>query len=394
MVPDESDRPIVDEVLPAQIDDLAVPVKLDKLSPWHRPRKQLVREEQWMRLSQQLIERGKGRPGLPDTAPEVQFLTLPGIDYLDVRQLADVCRELGCSLTSTGFQSGGEQDPYVARAQFREKSLIDAKHITSQSYTFPRRFEDITSTSSLAYRKLRARGPFHIVNIDACGSIAAPQADHPHRLIDAVYRIVELQLELMTGRWLLFVTADVRPDSVSRETRDRLYDTIFENADTNEVFRNRVVPLLAPGEVDIRAAVRTASARPGITFLQLFSLGLAKWFIHLARDKNWDMRTHQPYCYSTMPGKDNTPSMTCLAFEFLPPSPGLQDRFGVARAEPAPASGREDTSVRAAEKIRDMTNADSKIGSDEPLRNRMVENLRMLLAEVGYNSILLDEIGA
>ncbi len=397
MAPDEPNRPIADEVLPAQIDDLAVPVALDKLFPWHRPRKQLVREKQWIHFSRQLIEREKGQPGLrgsPNANPEVRFLTLPGIDYLDVRQLADVCQDLGCSLTSIGFQSGGEQNAYVARAQLREKSLIDAKRITSQSHTFPRRLEDIVSTSSQAYQELKERGPFHIVNIDACGSIAAPRADHPNRLIEAVYRIVELQLELMTGRWLLFVTTDVRPGSVARETRDRLYNTIFENADKNEEFRNRAVPFLAPGEVDIRAAVRTASARPGITSLQLFSLGLAKWFIHLARDKNWDMQTHHPYCYSTMPGNNNTPSMTCLAFEFLPPSPGLQDRFQVARAEPAPASGREDTSVRAADKIRDMTNADSKIGSDEPLRNRMVEDLRMLLAEVGYSSTLLDEIGA
>ena len=280
MAPDEPGRPIADEVLPAQIDELAVPAKLDELLPWHHPRKQLVREEQWMYLSRRLIEGERGRlgfPGSPDTNPEVRFLTLPGIDYLDVRQLADVCRDLDCSLTSTGFQSGGERNADVARAQLREKALIDAGHITSRSHTFPRRFEDIASTNSQAYRELKARGPFHIVNIDACGSIAAPQANHPNRLIDAVYRIVELQLELMTGRWLLFVTADVRPDSVAGETIDRLCDPIFENANTNEEFRNRAVPLLAPGEVDIRAAVRTASARPGTTFLRLFSLGLAKW---------------------------------------------------------------------------------------------------------------------
>lgn len=397
MVPDELDRPIADEVLPAQIDDLAVPVKLDKLSPWHRPRKQLVREEQWMRLSRRLIEREKGRPGLPsppNTDPEVRFLTLPGIDYLDVRQLADVCRELGCSLTSTGFQSGGERNPYVARAQLREKSLIDAKHITSRSHTFPRKFEDIVHVDGQLYQDLRARGPFHIVNIDACGSIAAPQADHPNRLIDAVHRIVELQLAFMTGRWLLFVTADVRPDSVARGTIDGLCNAIFANASTNAEFRNRVVSLLAPGEVDIEAAVRTASARPGTTFLQLFSLGLAKWLLHFARPKNWDMKTHHPYCYSTMPGDDNTPSMACLAFEFLPPPPYLPDRFQVVRAEPAPRPEREDTSVRAADKIRGMANADLEIGSDEPLRSRMTESLRMQLAEAGYDSTLLDEIGA
>ena len=182
----------------------------------------------------------------------------------------------------------------MARAQLREKSLIDAGHITDRSYTFPRRFEDIVYTGGQAYRDLRSRGPFHIVNIDACGSIAAPQAKHPSRLVDALYRIVELQLELVTGRWLLFVTTDVRPDSIAEETLSSLCEAIFENADTNGVFRDRAVPLLDPEQADIRLAARRAAAKPGTPFLQLFSLGLAKWLLHLARRKEWDVRTHHP----------------------------------------------------------------------------------------------------
>ena len=396
--PDEPDRQIADDVLPAQIDDLAVPAKLVSLLPWHRPRKQLVRERQWLYFSGHLIGREKGEPSLPHPLtgdPEVRYLTLPGIDYLDVRQLAEVCRELGCCLTSTGFQSGGEGNPQVARAQMREKSLIDAGHITAKSYTFARQFEDITHPNSQAYRVLKRRGPFHIVNIDACGSIAAPAADHGHRLIDAIYRIVELQLQFATGRWLLFVTADARPDSVAKETLDRLCNAVFANADVNEDFRERATPLLDPREADIRAAVERASERAGEAFLRLFSLGVAKWLLDMARGKEWDMQTHHPYCYSTMPPPDGTPSMACLAFEFLPPPPGLQDRFGVARAKPAPDPQREDTSVRAATKIVEMTNADARIKSDEALRILMTKNLRKLLEESDcYEPAALAGIGA
>ena len=395
--PDETDRRIADDVLPEQVDEPAVPVELNELFPWHKPRKQLVRERQWLRFSRQLIDREKGGHELrnpPEGDPEVRYLTLPGIDYLDVRQLADVCRVLGCCLTSTGFQAGGERNPHVARAQIREKSLIDAGHITADSYTFARRFEEITNTGSQAYRDLKRRGPFHIVNIDACGSIAAPAANHAQRLIDAVYRIVEIQLEMTAGRWLLFVTADARPGSVARETLDRLCNAIFNNAQENEDFRQRAVPLLDPEEADIRVAVRRASEKPGEAFLRLFSLGLAKWLLSLAQGGNWDMRTHHPYCYSTMPGGDETPSMACLAFEFLPPPRGLPDPHGVARAQPAPAAEREDTSVRAAEMIGGMANVDSRMRMDEALRTHMTENLRMWLEEAGYEPAVLEGIGA
>ena len=396
MPPDDTDR-LADDVLPARVEELAVPIELDQLFPWHRPRKQLVREEQWMRYARQLISRERGRPGLPsrsEAEPEVRYLTLPGIDYLDVRQLAELCRELKCCLTSIGFQAGGEGIRYVARAQVREKSLIDAGHITQHSYTFSRRFEDIVHTTSQAYRDLKGRGPFHIVNIDACGSIAAPAADHANRLVDALYRVVELQLELMTGRWLLFVTTDAQPESIAEQTLDRLCNAIFENADASEEFRNRARPLLDPGEEDIRAAARVASERAGMTFLQLFALGLAKWLLHLAQSKKWDMKTHHPYCYSTMPRHDDTPSMACLAFEFLPPFPGLQDRFRVARAEPTPNPQREDTAVRAADKIANMADADAEIRADGPLRVRMTENLRRWLEEAGYERGALEGLGA
>lgn len=392
---DETDRRIADDVLPAQIDEPAVPVELNVLLPWHKPRKQLVRERQWLRFSRHLIQREKGRPGLPDPPngkPEVRYLTLPGIDYLDVRQLADVCRQSGCLLTSTGFQSGGERNPYVARAKVREQSLIDAGHISINSHTFPRPFQDIADADSQACRELRRKGPFHIINIDACGSIAPPEAKHAQRLIDAIYRTIELQLDTMNGRWLLFITTDVRPDTIASETLTNLCNAIFSNADANENFRRQAVSLLDPEEVDIRLAAERASKNIGERFLCLFSLGLAKWLIELASGMHWDMKTHLPFCYSTTPQDNEIPSMACLAFEFLRRSQGLSDPFGVARAQPTPATEREDMSVRAADMIGRMSNVDSQMKSDESLRTHMIENLRNWLKEAGYDPEVLEGI--
>lgn len=395
MAPEVPGRRLVDNVLPPRVEEPAVPTKLNRLLPWHTPRKQLVRERQWIYLGRRLIDHQKGRPGLPereDRQPEVRYLTLPGIDYLDVRQLGEECESSGCRLTSTGFQSGGQGNRDVARAKLREQALVDSGLITGNSYTFPRRFEDIAHFGAQAYRELERRGPFHIVNVDACGSLAAPGADHQSRLIDAVYRVVELQLRLNVGRWLLFLTTDVRPDSLERATLNQLCESIFSNADADEDFRATALPLLDTTADDIRQAVETASAGPGMRFLQLFGLGMAKWFLHLAHDKNWDMKTHHPFCYSTRPAGDETPSMVCLAFEFLPPPPGLRDQFRVARAQPTPGPAHEDTSLRAAAKTADMANADCRIRTNAQLRAQMTEKLRALLAEAGYEQAALQEL--
>ena len=393
----QDSQEIADSVLPAEIDELAVPMELNRLLPWHKPRKQLVRERQWLELSRWLIKEEKDKPGLrsPGTDDrEVRYLTLPGMDFLDVRQLADVCRELSCSLTSTGFESGGAGNRYVARAQLREKSLMDAGHITRHSHTFPRRFEDIVHTSGEAYRDLRRRAPFHIVNVDACGSIAKPTAEHAARLINALHRVVELQIELVSGRWLLLVTTHAQAGSIAETTLTQLWSAIFENAKDDKDFRQGAGDLLNARTTSIQEAVRAASKSVGVSFLQVFSLGLAKWFLHLVRGKGWDMQTHVPYCYSTMPQGVNTPSMVCLAFEFLPPPAGLEDRFGLGCAKSMATEQREDTSARAINKIREMTDADAKILADPALRARVTQNLCRGLEEVGYPRSVLAKLCA
>ena len=392
----ESDQQIADDVLPARADDLAIPIELNQLMPWHRPRKQFIRERQWIHFSRQLINEQQNTPGLPipsQGAPEVRYLTLPGTDYLDVRLLGELCRTLGCCLTSTGFLAGGENNPHVARAKIREEALIKAGYITDNSYTFRRRFEDVTPAQGQAYREIQRKGPFHIINIDACGSIAAPAADHATRLIDAIYRIIEFQFANKTGRWLLFVTANVSHESIAAETLCRLCEAVYENAAENENFRNSVLSLFGENGTDITDVVSEISGRTGEEFIKLFSLGFAKWLLHLAHAKKWNIHTHRTYCYSTSYQGDGAPTMVvCLAFEFLPPPPGLPDRFQVSRAEPIAARQGRDTSLRVVTKISEMANLDDMMEACAELRERMVARTKQLLEEAGYSPEVLREL--
>lgn len=381
-------RQMAEDVLPAEIED-ALPVKLDVLQPWHRPRKQYVRERQWMALSRRMIEDSlkKAPPtsssgGGADTI--IRYLTLPGIDYLDVRQLADVCSEFNCRLTSTGFLSGGNTPPRdTARASYREDALVKAGHITEGSYTFHSRFEDISSGKSPAYHELRRRGPFHIINIDACGSVALPAANHAQRLIDAIYRTLEFQLKSGLDRWILFVTADVRPDSLDPDTFHGMSQAIHDNMKDHD-FRIEVSSLFDCSMEEVEAAIRQAAGEAGQAFLNVFSLGISKWFLHFARDERWDMLTHNAYCYSTGPKGDATPTLTSLAFEFRKQA-GLKDRYGVTNAEPALGGPDQDTSVRAAKRIASMKNVDDSLRSDLSLRTEMRRALIQWLVEAGYD---------
>lgn len=391
----EADSDIADDSLPAVVEQLAVPMELVELQQWHRPRKQVVRERQWMMLSERLIRKLKDTSVIQADLNgdcEVRYLTLPGIDYLDVRQLSDVCGGLECRLTSTGFLASNERNPVRARARFREEGLIKAGYITSRSITHHYRIEDVASKSSQAYRELRQRGPFHIINIDACGSIAGAAANHAGRVVDAIFRIIEFQLSRSSSPWMLFLTTNVQKGGVAGQTLRGLCDAIYQNARDNEAFRDGALQLFMESATDIEAALGAAAAADDQRFLQLFSLGFAKWILHLAAEKNWELKMHNSYCYSTRAHDDSVPTMPCLAFEFIPPPAALVDPHNVTNAAPAAVQPGEDLSMRALNKVVSMQNLDHHLRDDQALRSQMIEATRNLLREAGYAAAALDAL--
>ncbi|MXN66708.1 hypothetical protein GR183_17475 [Stappia sp. GBMRC 2046] len=392
---DEADQDIAEEVLPEAVADAAVPIELQKLFPWHKPRKQYIRRRQWIEHANRLIGRLiKGHSLVPGSngGDEIRYLTLPGTDYLDVKMLAECCKANGCSLTSTGFLAAGTGNPMKARAEVRQDALIKAGHITDRSYTVWRQLEEVSSTKSAAYADLRRRGPFHIVNIDACGSLALPSSSHDNRLVDAIHRIVEMQIHHCTTRWLLYITVDVRKENLNKSTLESLTDAIRENASNSEEFKSQTISMFGVGDYTLEGVLTAASSDDGSKFLQLFSLGFAKWLLHLAESKLWGLKVHNSYYYSTAEADVERPTMPCLVFEFVPPPMGLPDPYRVIRTEPAQGGSDEDFSMRALDKVGSMRDLDQIIACDDGLRRSLVSETKELLEDVGYTATALSTL--
>ena len=99
---------------------------------------------------------------------------------------------------------------------------------------------------------------------------------------------------------------------------------------------------------------------------------------------------HNSYCYSTKPDDDDTATMPSLAFEFIPPDPGLSDNFGVTSATPKPGGSKQDLSIRIAEKVAQIEDLDTKLQNDPQLNNQMRKRTKNLLTEIGYAASLFD----
>jgi len=388
---------LVVDALPPEVDQDALPLELNALAPWHRPRKQSVRERQWVSLTRDLISRLKSNGELQERVvtldngsrhrelPELRYLTLPGLDYLDARLLGAAAQEQGCRLTLFGFLDDASNTRVLARARVRQEGLVQSGHITTQSNTLPRKFESICYSNGDTLGQLKRTGPYHVVNIDACGSVAPKNSDQATRLVEAIHKLVELQISSNTSRWLMFLTVDVRLEHMDEETFDLLCDAIRRNAVESAEFAAAAAHLFDPGAgQDFEGSLATARAAGPRSALDVFSLGIAKWLLHMVDGRHWSVRMKRSFCYSTTGAEDGPATMCSLAIEFIPPGPGLVDPVGASRQPPALGGPQGDAGLQIVEAVSQLVDLDALLAADDALTSELNWRTRELLLEAGY----------
>ena len=374
--------------LPLEVGEPAVPIALTEIMPWHHPRKQFVREKQWKFYSTRLIGHLISQNQLAGDV--IRYLTLPGIDYFDVEIIGQSVKDQNLTLEATGFHSRIGKERVRARSQVRTESLIKQGIIKDTSITFPYRFEDVAMDNSQAYREVKARAPFHIVNIDVCGSVARPSLCQPNRIVDAIYKIMELQFNNSRSNWLLFLTTDARNDNISASVIKVLKDAIRENCRESITFSDRAINLLSgDDDHDIEDALSHAEG-DAEKFLPMFSLGLSKWLLHIANHAQWDVKSRPFYCYSTLPEDQDSPTMACLAFEFCTRPIPMLDRFGMVDSQPLSEAGHIDLSMQALKRSDKMLNLDSCLNNNQIKKRQYVASQRELLVNAGYQAAALQ----
>ena len=379
-----------DSVLPEEVDDLAVPLPLVALQPWHRPRKQFIRERQWVRCAEMLLDRLRARNSPSLRSGKVNYLTLPGVDYFDVEVIGRLAADRDLGLETLGFMAEAVNDPVKARSQFRSEALVKRGLITDTSVTYPYRVEELARRGGQAYRNARARAPFHIINIDACGSIARPGAQPSTTLMEALFCLLGLQFDTMRDPWLLYLTTDVRRETVDPVVKRALDEAIEQNAAESDEFCQSVIASVGdPGDELVQALARADTVPAKL--LTKFSLGLAKWLMHNALQHEWDVKCRPFFCYSTTGEGEQGPSMPCLAFEFRPRRLNLRDVHGAVEAPVDNEEGGLDYSMEALRRSQEMTDVDTLLANDALLERDFADRQRGLLLGAGYKDQALRE---
>ena len=237
-----------------------------EFKPWHKPRKQFVRREQWSALLLRLYEQRK--PGDP-----LRYLGLPGTDLIDLRYLHEqLCRASNRPLSFLGFNT--EAQPGSSAHDQLNISLDEVHrlpYVDTQSDVIHDDFRRIGDPDSIAWSRTLQLGPFDVVNIDLCDGLASdsPQND------DSVYKALA-QLMAFQARnhnpWLLLVSTRIGHGMFDADAEEQLMSLFHRNVNACEGFAEACEKILESNVKSIDPATCSEA-----DLLKLMTVAIGKW---------------------------------------------------------------------------------------------------------------------
>ena len=370
-LPDEDREQLGSNAAPLALQDT---VSKKEFAPWHHPVKQVVRERQWANEIRQLLKTRQ----FSDS--KVKYFTLPGPDLFDVHMVADVCTPTSLKVDYFGFlasgfvgqdvDGGGRRVPWaVAEAALRQSGKI-----TAESEIIPDRLEDIAVDKSKARASLNRKTAFDIINVDGCGYLAHKPENRDKCIFDALRVLLNHQARAQYP-WLLLLTT--RADAATLgEPGAHLQRAILDNLTSfPEVFGAQLARTMNWPFDKLTASATAAWAASGMPFMQIFTLGVAKFLLHHFHTNpvmQANVELKSSYVYRV---NQSEVDMAALAFLISPDPPA---DTGITSPEPKRAC----EIVKRIPRIWDIDNA---VQTDADLRQKAVSGMEALLTAANYD---------
>jgi hypothetical protein len=324
----------MDDDLRALIGDGPVPFPANaerKFQPWHRPRKQYVRNAQWSR------EIGILARDLKLANGELRYLTLPGTDMLDIRHIAEtVCIPRDVRLKYLGFNTAATPSdaaqPELNAAQF---SINRLEYIHPESEVFPGDFRMVGNSLSVPWQRVRRAGPFHAINLDLCGGFAGQEkAEGIPNYFTALQALLQNQGS-SDEDFLLFITTRMDDDSIDPGAQETLNQVAQNIYDTCQTYASEFAA--AWGVPEDGTPVRIPET---VGATEAFMLGLTQWIVSrgIGAGLKASVKSFMTYRTGSDSGEDDIVS---LAIRFKP-DPFIQpDPYGLVKPNPSQTSSAE-----------------------------------------------------
>jgi hypothetical protein len=360
-----------------------------KFLPWHKPRKQYVRNEQWGKSIDSLVDKlalNKDKP--------LYYLSLPGPDLLDVRSLQPIFLRKEVPLSFIGLNGGADND--AASATLNAVLLSEVMSLPSidpSSSVVPDLFEHLAKPKSIAYNRIIAeRRSFDVINIDLCSSLAeGPSGVKGANNINALYRLIQHQASFRKHDWLLFLTTRSNEDMIDRGTMVSLLEALNKLIDNDPSMLPDLIGagLIQHGEVT-SGRIDLSKLSPE-SYSNSFAVGISHWILMavFANDPGWKIDMLPQFGYHVAL-KDNACDMLSLGFYCKRlPIPLPEDPSGLAVSDQAPGPDIVATQDKCYKNVRrrvsESNDVDIKLHKDAALYSQCLDESALLLKNARYD---------
>ncbi|WP_415878162.1 PP_RS20740 family protein [Methylomonas sp. TEB] len=346
--------------------------------PWHRPRKQFVRDRQWRSEIVKLVEAAPPIDGV------IKYLGLPGLDLLDLRYFHNtICERQNLKLRFLGFNTAAAPND-EAQTEFNlcRDEVKRLEQIDPLSDVIRDDFRLVGNPNSKAFKETAKLGPYDVVNLDLCDGFAK----HPPGHLDGTHYDAMSQLLSIQARnknpWLLFLTTRVGNNDIHRDVLDRLLDKYRENLINCTAFREKSFEHFSiQNNDDLLNAIQT---EPGLT--NIFLTGICKWLLSCSINQTPPTKVKLISVFGYRVSQDaNHEDLISLAIKFEPCSTAVADPFGLANHQGNRPTECE-LSPNFVAKVANRKDADNILSTNDQLHGEMITAMADLLSLARYDT--------
>ncbi len=225
---DELENGLSDGIASKSVSHIS-PAPAKEFKPWHKPRKQWMRLNQWIKETEALIPslRFDGRP--------LRYLSLPGEDMLDIRVMAKLCQKKALRLKCLGYDEGARRRTSQTEVSISRTEISAV--IEPDSVIIADNLSVLKNIKSQGFKYVREHGPFDVINLDLCGAISCVNDPDNHQVL---HNLCEYQMQHSREKWLLFLTTRAEYEQVNVAHLPAYLKCLKNNADGNVAFGERL----------------------------------------------------------------------------------------------------------------------------------------------------------
>lgn len=355
-----------------------------KFLPWHKPRKQYIRNNQWNSVIVSLVDaldlKGKAR--------SLEYLSLPGPDLLDVRALYAVCADKEVRIRFTGLNAIAAEDKESTMDQLISlDELRGLQYIDPSSDVHPDHLERLSNKSSIAYQNVIKQAPtYDVINIDLCGSfLESPPKEKQNNYYEALFELLRYQADNRTEDWLFFITTRTNKDMVHAETFERFVKVLEGIFDVDQAVYDKCNELkIFSKDVLVDRRIDRSKVDP-FSFNNLVSAGIGKWVLSAltAETPAYKSKMLKLFGYNVLLDPAATCDMISFGFWCTKMPTKAVDAFGLAAgganlnsedAEVAVSKCR----VSVIDSISKIVDVDMHLASDEAFEEALTSSVSLM----------------